>query len=98
MTFRVSSFPAQVTSNAAYELSIYAPSSVANTYYLTVTNLGGGTGSAGATFSTVLTGSSTVVPQSTTLLAPSAYKTNNTTAGTVSFDIASIYIENQSTY
>lgn len=75
-------------STAAYELAIFAPNSTANTYYILVTNI-----FTGATYATTLTGAATVVPQSSTLLAHRAWKTNNATALAVGFDIASIYIE-----
>ena len=71
-----------------YELSISAPSTTANTFYVTLTNV-----FTGSTVSQTLTGSSTVIPQSTTLLTHRAWKTNNTTAASVAFDISSIYFE-----
>jgi len=40
-----------------------------------------------------VSGVSGVVPQSSTLLAPRMWKTNNATAAAVAFDLASLYIE-----
>jgi|GEM_PF-994263 len=75
-------------STQAFELAIYAPNAVANTYYIQVTNI-----FTNVSFTTTLSGSAVQVPQSTTLLAYRAWKTNNTTAAAVGFDICSIYIE-----
>jgi hypothetical protein len=71
-----------------YELTIYAPPTVANTFYLRLENV-----STGVVFNTTLTGNATQVPQSTTQLAHRAWKTNNATALAVGFDIANVYIE-----
>lgn len=73
---------------AAFELAIFAPASVANTYYVQVTNI-----FTGATFSTTITGGSAACPQSSTLLAYKTFKTNNTTALAVAFDLCSMYVE-----
>lgn len=75
-------------STSAYELAIFAPNSVANTFYIQVTNI-----FTGVTVSQTITGAAAVVPQSTTLLAHRAFKTNNATALAVGFDICSIYVE-----
>ena len=82
------SFPGSTLGTVAYELSIYAPNSVANTYYVQVTNIG-----TNATFNTTLSGNASVVPQSSALLAYRSWKTNNATAAAVAYDICSIYIE-----
>ena len=75
-------------SNSFFELIIYAPSAISNTFYVKVTNI-----ITGATFEYTLTGTATQIPVNTVLLAPKTFKTNNTTALAVAFDIASIYIE-----
>jgi hypothetical protein len=75
-------------STSLFELSIDAPQETANTFTVTVTNIG-----TGVTFTQTLTGNDTVIPQSTTLLAHKAWKTNNATALAVGFDIASISFE-----
>lgn len=71
-----------------YELIIYAPSTVSNTFYVKITNI-----VTGVTFEQTLTGTAAQIPVNTVLLAPKAWKTNNATTGQVAFDIASIYIE-----
>lgn len=71
-----------------YELIIYSPSTVVNTFYVKITNI-----TTGVTFEQTLTGTATQIPVNTVLLAPKAWKTNNATALAVAFDIASIYIE-----
>lgn len=75
-------------STTAWELAIFAPPGTANTFHILVTNL-----TTGVTASQTLTGSATVVPQSTTLLAWRHWVTNNATALAVGVDIASLYIE-----
>lgn len=76
-------------STAAYEFAIYAPNSIANTFYVQVTNL-----VTGAVYTSgALTGSSAVVPQHTTLLNFRIWKTNNATAAAVAYDLCSLYIE-----
>ena len=75
-------------STTAWELAIFAPASVANTFYLQLTNL-----STGATASTTMSGSATVVPQSSTLLAWRHWATNNATAAAVGMDLCSLYFE-----
>jgi hypothetical protein len=73
----------------AYDLAIFAPPNSNNTVYVQVIRLSDNT-----SYSTTLTGTAgTVLPSSTTLLAHRAWRTNNTTAQTAAFDIASIYIE-----
>lgn len=72
----------------AWELAIWAPNNVANTYYLQLTNL-----TSGVTATTTMSGASTVVPQSTTLLAWNHWVTNNATALAVGVDITSLYFE-----
>ena len=76
--------------NVLYQLAIYAPQKIANTFYVEARNL-----NTGASFTQTLTGAATVIPQSTTLLAHKAWKTNNATALAVGFDIACIYFENR---
>lgn len=75
-------------SSAAYELIIYSPGTPANTFHLQFTNIG-----TGVSVSTTMTGSAIVVPQSTTLLSPRIWTTNNTTALAVGVDVCSFYIE-----
>lgn len=75
-------------STTAWELAIFAPNGIANTYYLQLTNLTTRV-SATRTFS----GAATVVPQSTTLLTWIAWVTNNATALAVGMDLCSLYIE-----
>lgn len=72
----------------AWELAIFAPMGIANTYYLELTNV-----TTGVKATTTMTGAATVVPQSTTLLAWNAWATNNTTALAVGIDLCSLYIE-----
>lgn len=81
-------FPGNTLSTTAYELAIFAPGNVANTYYVQVTNL-----TTEATYTNTLTGIATVVPQSTTLLAHRAWITNNASTGAVGIDICTFYIE-----
>lgn len=76
------------SSTTAWELVIYCPQSVANTFYLQLTNL-----STGVVANTSFTGGATVVPQSTTLLAWQHWATNNATAAVVGVDLCSVYIE-----
>jgi hypothetical protein len=75
-------------STAAYDLTIFAPNSVANTFYVQVTNIFTGVAAV-----QTISGGSGVCPQSSTLLAHRAWKSNNATALAVAFDICSIYIE-----
>lgn len=75
-------------STTAWELAIYAPPLIANTFKVQVTNL-----LTKVTVSQTLTGNSVQLPQYTTLLAPRIWKTNNATASAVAFDLASLYIE-----
>lgn len=75
-------------STTAWELAIYCPSTVANTYYLQLTNI-----TTGAVANTTMTGTAVQVPQSSTLLAWRHWATNNTTALSVGIDICSLYIE-----
>jgi hypothetical protein len=83
-----SNFPGSTLGTVAYELAIYAPNSAANTYYIQVTNV-----STNATYATSVSGNSSVVPQSNSLLTFRSWKTNNTGTQSVGFDICSIYIE-----
>jgi hypothetical protein len=82
------SFPGATLSNTVYELALYAPSGVANTFYYQVTNV-----TSSVTASGTLTGTAAQIPQSSTLLAPRAWATNNATALAVGFDLCSIYVE-----
>jgi hypothetical protein len=77
-------------STTAWEVAIYAPMLTANSFTVQVTNL-----TSGVTVSNTVTGAATVVPQSTTLLGPRMWKTNNATALAVAFDICSFYIETE---
>lgn len=81
-------FPAGTLGTTAFEISIYSPSNVANTYYVQITNI-----NTGASYNTTLSGSSTSIPQSTTLLNWRIWKTNNATALTAAFDLGQVYIE-----
>lgn len=81
-------FPANTLSTAAFELAIFAPNSVANTFYVQLTNI-----ASGAVYTNTLSGSATVVPQSSTLLAPRFWACNNATTLAVALDICSIYVE-----
>lgn len=76
-------------STIAWELAIYAPPLTANTFTVQVTNL-----TTKAQVVQTISGTSTKVPQSSILLAPKLWKTNNATAAlAVAFDLASLYIE-----
>jgi len=75
-------------STTAWEIAIYAPNAVANTFYLQLTNL-----TTGSVATTSMSGNATVVPQSSTLLAWRHWACNNATALAVGVDICSIYIE-----
>jgi hypothetical protein len=75
-------------STTAWELAIFAPASVANTYYLLLTNI-----TTGVTATQTFTGAATVVPQSATLLAWQCWATNNLTALATGVDLCSLYIE-----
>ncbi len=75
-------------STTAWELAIFAPNSVANTYYLQLTNI-----TTGATATNIVTGAAAVCPQSTMLLAWNAWATNNATAAAAGIDLCSLYIE-----
>ncbi|HEY4963601.1 MAG TPA: hypothetical protein VIH90_02795 [Candidatus Saccharimonadales bacterium] len=81
-------FPGATLSSTPYELAIFAPNSVANTYYYQVTNIATGNIATGT-----LSGTSTQVPQSSTLLAHKIWATNNATGLAVAFDVCSIYFE-----
>lgn len=80
--------PGGSNSARAWELAIFCPNSVANTYYLQLTNV-----STGDVASTSFTGAAAVVPQSSTLLCPHLFATNNATAAAVGIDVCSIYVE-----
>lgn len=75
-------------STVAWELAIYAPPLTANTFTVQVTNL-----TTKAQVIQTVSGTSAQVPQSSTLLAPKLWKTNNAVALAVAFDLASLYIE-----
>lgn len=80
--------PGASNSARAWELAIFCPQSTANTYYLQLTNI-----TSGVTATTSFTGAATAVPQSTTLLCPHLFATNNATAAAVGIDICSLYVE-----
>ena len=72
-----------------YEMYLYAPPNVNNIVYYRVVNV-----STGASVNGTLTGTAgTALPSNTTLLAPRAWRTNNSAAVAIGLDIASIYIE-----
>jgi len=75
-------------STTAWELAIFAPNGVANTYFLQLTNI-----TTGVVATTTMTGAAAVIPQSTTLLAWNAWATNNATALATGIDLCSLYIE-----
>jgi hypothetical protein len=81
-------FPGSTLSTAAFELAIFAPNSVANTYYYQVTNISTGNIATGT-----LAGNAIQLPQNSTLLAHKAWTCNNATALSSGIDICSIYIE-----
>lgn len=81
-------FPPATAALNAFEIAIYSPPSPANTYYVQVTNF-----NTNAVYTTTLTGASTVVPQSSSVLAWRIWKTNNATALAAAFDLATVYIE-----
>lgn len=78
-------------STTAWELAIFAPNGVANTYYCQLTNI-----TTGAVVTWTVTGNSTQCPQSSTLLAYNMWATNNATAAAVGIDICSLYVETDS--
>ena len=82
--------PGTLTADA-YQLVVYAPAIPANTFYVRARNLR--TGVESATFT--LTGTAAQIPQSTTLLAPKIWRTNNATALTPAFDIVHVYTETE---
>jgi hypothetical protein len=75
-------------STTAWELAIYAPNSVANTFYVQLTNI-----TTGVVATKTFTGSATTVPVSTVLLSWSSWATNNATALAVGIDVCSLYLE-----
>lgn len=75
-------------STTAWELAIFAPNGVANTYYMQLTNL---TTEKTATYQA--NGGSAVVPQSTTLLSWGNWSCNNSSTTAVGIDLSSLYIE-----
>ena len=79
-------FPGNSTS-VLFELAIFSPSATASTYYVQVTNL-----NTGAVYTNTLSGSSSVVPQAGTLLAPRIWRTNNATALACAYDNAGLYL------
>lgn len=78
-------------STTAWELAIFAPNGIANTYYAQLTNL-----TTGVVATNTFTGAASVLPQSSTLLAWNAWATNNATAAAVGIDLCSLYIETDS--
>jgi hypothetical protein len=83
-------FPANTRSADVYELALFAPSNSNNTVYYEVTRINTGNVAAGT-----LTGTAGVaLPSSTTLLSyQRIWRSNNTTALAVAYDIMSDYIE-----
>jgi hypothetical protein len=75
-------------SATAWELAVYAPNGVANTFYLQLTNI-----TTGVVATKTFTGSATTVPVSTVLLSWNAWATNNATALLVGIDLCSLYLE-----
>jgi hypothetical protein len=76
-------------STAAFELALFAPNSLVNTWYVQVTNI-----FTGVTVTQTCTSATGVTsPGNTALLAHKAFKTNNATALAVGFDLCSIYVE-----
>jgi hypothetical protein len=83
------SFPCNTRSTDFYELILYSPTNANNIINYRVTNL-----STAAQTSGQLTGTAgTVIPASTTLLAPLLFRANGTTAVAVTLHINKIYIE-----
>jgi hypothetical protein len=85
-----SSFPSNTLSTDVYELALFAPSNSNNTVYYEVTRVNTGNVATGT-----LTGTAgTALPSSSTLLSYHwSWRTNNTTALKIGFDIMSDYIE-----
>lgn len=81
-------FPNTHGSVDVYELALFSSNMIANTVNWQVTRL-----NTGDTATGTITGAATVIPQSTTLIAPWGYRTNNATAAAVSLDVMSAYIE-----
>lgn len=77
-----------ISSSTPYELALFSPASVSGTIYYQVTNLANG-----STLNGTLSGGTTVVPASTTLLCPHFWRTNNGTGSAVGIDICSLYLE-----
>ncbi|MEP7204647.1 MAG: hypothetical protein ABI716_00440 [Candidatus Saccharibacteria bacterium] len=75
-------------STTAWELAIFAPNGVANTYYLQLTNI-----TTGATATNTVSGAAAVCPQSTMLLSWNAWATNNATGAITGIDMCSLYVE-----
>lgn len=75
-------------STTAWELAIFSPSSLANTYYLQLTNL-----STGVSATQTISGTSAQVPNHTLLLCWHHYITNNTSAIATGVDFCSLYVE-----
>ncbi len=83
-----SSFPCDTRSTDAYELALFAPPSATGTVNWEVTRLNTGDVATGT-----VSGAATVIPQSTSLLAPWGYRTNNASALAVGLDVMGAYIE-----
>jgi hypothetical protein len=81
-------FPPGGNSVNAYELTVYAPSSIANTFYLTLKHL-----ISGVTATHTMTGTSVQLPQSTTFLNFNSWACNNSTALEICLDWVSLYVE-----
>ena len=77
-----------ISTAVPYELALFAPAGVSATIYYQATNLANGTTTSGT-----LSGGTTIIPNSTTLLAPHFWRTNNATALAVGIDICNLYVE-----
>ena len=77
-----------VTTGVAYDLTIFASPNTANTFNVRFERIG-----TSFVYNTTLSGAASVVPQSSTLLAPRMWRSNNATALAVAFDLANFYVE-----
>jgi hypothetical protein len=77
-----------VTTGVAYDLTLFAPPNTANTVHVRLERVG-----TSFVYDNTLSGSATVIPQNTTLIAPRLWRSNNATALAVAFDLANFYVE-----